>query len=606
MNINPFENNIVHAPREIEKAVRGLNDAPLNELLQQFARLESGPRPLKTISGHARFVVSPQPGYGKSHLIGRLFQKLSSRATCIYLLPFQDAGGCWKTILLKMMQELSFPDNVPSSAMPVEAPTQLEALAHGIVLHLLTSAVAGKRMSVSKNTLKHLPTRPYQEIRQNQRWLTWVNTNRNHFKEELIRQTKQHGLTLKASPYSWMSVWLTYAYSTQSELKETCLDWLKGGSLDPEEARQIGIRPADLPSPEMSSREANQLCEQRIADLCHLAGFFRPFLFCFDQTELFSKTVEGAQAFGAVVMTLTDWPNQMTVVTTNQMPWSAIKVHWQDAELHRLGPPIELEALNRAQALELIVQRFEGLELGDLPARFTGDGHWLMELLGGAGHEMGIRTFLDECSKRWRSLTGDEPPPALTITALYNKSIQKIKADPKRLVFDPDTLRWLVYNGIRNLNGISAEKYVSSSGYVTLRWRWNDHLRYFGFESGSNWKRWQAIMREAQRLCSGEPEARVVFFRTPELPPIPGNWSIAPQIQAACRTCLQIMTLSRNELLALYAAYDLYLEAESGDIPFEAGAVLSFLQETLAPFWQKIRKPLPAPAAVGKNPNQAV
>lgn len=605
--INPFENNIVHEPRAIEKSLTGLNDVPLNQLLHQFARLESDSKPRRIRAGHAQFVISPQPGYGKSHLIGRLFKKLNQRATRIYLLPFQDASACWKTILLKIVQEMSFPDSASVQSADTDAPTQLEAFAHGIIIHLLMDAVACGGMRSNPDTLAFMCNRPFQEIRRNRSWLAWLRHNEHQFKLQLSKQAARYGFELNVSAYSWLSVLLMCAFPLQYELKAACLDWLKGGSLDVNEARRIGVRPADIPNAEMSLGETSQLCLQRIADFCQLAGFFRPFLFCFDQTEIFSRNAEGAKEFGAVIMTLADWPNQMTLVTANQTPWSAgIRPHWHDAQLQRLSQPIELEALNRDQALELIEQRFEGLDMDHAKHRFSGDYQWMDELNPTSGSEMGIRTFLDDCNKRWLSLAGETPLP-VTIEALYNKNIQKIKAEPKRLVFDPDILRWLVRDAANGADGIvSANYYVSPKGYVTLMWRMNGQTRYFGFESGSHWRRWQAIAWEAVRLCRGASNARVVFFRSPELDPIPGAWKIADQIQTACRTCLHIMVLTRSELAELYAGYDLYLEAESGDIPFQANEVLVFLRDALAPFWQKIQTSTNPPAPHGdRNPEQS-
>ena len=63
----------------------------------------------------AQLVVSPQPGYGKSHLIGRLFASLEGRATLIYVTPFQSASLCWQSVLLRTVQELTFPDRSENS-----------------------------------------------------------------------------------------------------------------------------------------------------------------------------------------------------------------------------------------------------------------------------------------------------------------------------------------------------------------------------------------------------------------------------------------------------------------------------------------------------------
>ena len=103
--VNPFDDNVVFEPREAEHPIAGLNDRPLAVLLRQFERLEAEPRPRRRpLRLKAQLATSAEPGYGKSHLIGRLFKEFGERATRVYLRPFQDAGSSWRSILLKVVQ----------------------------------------------------------------------------------------------------------------------------------------------------------------------------------------------------------------------------------------------------------------------------------------------------------------------------------------------------------------------------------------------------------------------------------------------------------------------------------------------------------------------
>ena len=88
--VNPFEADVIREPREVTFSVQGLNDGALNHLIAEFQRLTVGELPRSPIPPpKAQLVVSPEAGYGKSHLLGRLFQAVGLRATQIYLLPFQ-------------------------------------------------------------------------------------------------------------------------------------------------------------------------------------------------------------------------------------------------------------------------------------------------------------------------------------------------------------------------------------------------------------------------------------------------------------------------------------------------------------------------------------
>jgi hypothetical protein len=593
--INPFENYRVSEPRHIEKSVTRLNDKPLEELLRQFEILEKDTVPRKGKLARAQFVTSPQPGYGKSHLIGRLFRKLNQRATLVYLHPFEDPATCWKNILLKTVQELDFPDKAESSEGG--EPTQLEAFAHGIISHLVAGAVdSGKILVKNKKTsLNYLHNTPIQKIRQNNNWLDWLRKNNSEMANQCFQQIQQNEIRLNASPFSWIGVLLTCAYfPSRLDLRETCLDWLKGGSVDPDEAAQIGIRKADMPDADMGSGAVNELCKQRIADFCQLAGFFRPFVFCFDQTENYGKEIVLAKTFGLVIQVLTDEIcNHMTVVTANQDPWSKnIQPWWETAHQNRLSIPLELEGLNKSQAIELIDQRFDFLNTESEKNLFLDDKQWLDELFGQTS-EFGIRKFLEHCNNRWHLLNpngGGVSPDH--IEECYRKNREKIEDQPKRLVFDPDIFLWLVREAAAGLPDLSVEKYKSQKGYFTLVWKLKDQEILFGFESGSNWKRWEAICREAKIHYEVGPRTKAVFFRTPELPEIPGKWGIAGKIEAAKKQFLHIIQLQQSDLSGLYAGYDLYMDSVEGNIRFQRHEVLSFIREQFSEFWNRIQQPL--------------
>jgi hypothetical protein len=112
----------------------------------------------------------------------------------------------------------------------------------------------------------------------------------------------------------------------------------------------------------------------------------------------------------------------------------------------------------------------------------------------------------------------------------------------------------------------------------------------FGFEAGSNWRRWSAIARHAGDRAARNPPLKAVLFRESNQPPIPGPaWKVAGEINAAKHDYLHLIVLSREDLAALYAGYDLCAEALGGDIPPHAEEeVLSFLQKLFAPWWERL------------------
>jgi len=608
---DPFSDDIVSEPRRIEKSVTGLNDKLLNNLIQQFEKLTETPVPRRRKLTHAQFVVSSQAGYGKSHLIGRLFHKLNCKGTLVYLRPFEDVSTCWKSILLKMVQELDFPDNAKLEYGGENNPTQFETFAHGILLHLIVSFIRSDDY-VLDNKEKIIEAlrrniRTPATFRNRKELPAWIRKNIDGLTGEFIRQIRYNGIHLNASPSSWLNGLITHTFSSEL-VRENCRDWLRGGSIEPEEAKQIGIRRTDVPEPEMPGSERNELCKDRISDLCQLAGFFRPFVFCFDQTENYAKETTLSKVLGSVIQVLTDeCPNHMTVITVKQETWeNGIRPWWDEAHRNRLSPPLELEGLDKEQATELIDHRFDGLGLeaektlfldndqgleqlfqsmGDTPGRRKGDIRKLSKL--------GIREFLRRCANRWQMITGTpviEKPP---LSDYYKKAVEEIKTRPKRLVFDLSIFQWLVHEAAEGLPHIEAEKYKSPKGYFTRLWKSGDRKILFGFEEGGNWRRWEAIHREAKIHYDAYSKTKAVLFRTPEQPVIPGaKWKIAPVMDQAKKRYFHIMQLEKPELAELYAAHDLHVDAGEGNIPFQRHEVLEFIRQELAPFWERIKQPL--------------
>jgi hypothetical protein len=604
MDINPFESVIVSEPRRIEKPVSGLNDLPLENLLKQAEKLTGGEFPRAVKLAGAQFIQSPAPGYGKSHLIGRLFKELRGRATLIYLRPFTNPSMCWKSILLKMVQELEFPESAEAEFCRGNEPNQLEALVHGILVNVVINGLKSGAIKHKnrEGAAAFFRRATLSQLRSHQEWVAWVSAKKTRLAELMEKQLKQKGMALSSSPLSWFAVLLQYAYFPRSyELRQSCLDWLRGGSIDDADAAEIGILSGDRPIYDLALDQLNETSKHRIVDFCSLGGFYRPFLFCFDQTENYGAEPGMAKCLGIVIQGLVDdCPNHMTVVTANQHPWhQVVKPHWEHAHIDRLARPgFELKGLRKDQARELIEMRLHGWNPESLKGEQRLDAEWLDGVFR-QSKEIGIRQFLLECSERWLAAgtaPGLKPKPTAPDQDLedtFQAYVNKIKTQPKRLVFDPDALFWLVQE-VGCQPGVAFKKFKSTRGYLSARWDVDGRKVYFGFEAGHHFKRWQAIQQEAGRYHAADTASKVVFFRTPELRFIPGpGWKSAPEIAAAKRSYLHIIVLGRDTMAELYAAYDLYLDAIEGNIPFKADEVIAFIRRRLTPVWERIREPAP-------------
>lgn len=589
--INPFENDIVSEPRQVEEqAVSGLNEKNLDRLLSRFQLLQTGEVPRKSKLPHAQFVISPQAGYGKSHLIGRLFRIISGKATLVYVRPFENASTCWKSILLKTVQELNFPDDVKYECTSEDRPSQLEVFAHGVMVSLITEAVkTGYILPKSKNFTKILRISTIKGLKKRHGFLKKIF----RLIPKLADQINRKGIRLYASPMSWLYVLFTSVYINNIKLRDSCEAWLLGSSLDSDIALDIGIQDRDIPGFDMGNREAGEICKHRILDFCKLAGFFRPFVFSFDQTENYGKDKKLAQALGSVIQVLVDEGcNQMTVLTANHTPWNQrIKDHWEEAFLNRLSLPMELEGLTRPQGMELIEYRSSSFNRKDHD-RLTSNQDWLEEIFK-VRAEVGVRYFLQKCSRQWDVISGANSP-SRNIDAYYLSSVETVQTRSKNMLFDPNTFYWLVHEVAGVNPDFCIETLGNDNAYFSLLWTIDGRKIYFGLESGSHWKRWQALQRQSETMQQNNQDSKSVFFRTPELKEIPGKgWQTASEFLKAEHSHLHIIRLNRQQVAKIYGAYYLYLKAAEGNLPLTTREVIAFVYEKFMWFWEMVTAPIP-------------
>lgn len=593
---NPFGELIVQDPRRREPSVPGLNERPLFRLLDAFERLvgDDLPRPLRS-GGQALLVTSADPGYGKSHLIGRLFHALHGRATLVYVQPFQNPAAAFHSLLLATVREMHFPDRLTLGPRDPEEPSQLDCLAVHLLAHLLADLTEGRapllEIDAPPETLRLLRGDPYAAFQRGaDPWAGWMVENWETLEPFLEEALSRRGVDLER-PSAWLRVLRSYAFAPDDPaLRRACLEWLMGQPLEPDEVARIGLRPSEAGG-ESSPSELNALCRTRLVELCQLSCFFRPFVFCFDQTEVYGHQPALSRAFGLVVATLVNEARgALTLITANQEPWQArIVRNLELADADRIAkPPVTLEGLSQAQAVELARLRLTAAraEPGRVEAFLRGP--WLAELFPGEGSQLSPRVFLQKCQERW----SQQPVREFTLAELYGKRRELLLASPKRQHFEPDPLQWLVEVAARGLPGIAVE--TVDDPHFPVEWRTPERRCLFGFLTGSHWKQWRAVTRASvERSRVSATPVKCVLFRGPDQPEIPGeHWVVRAEIEAARREFLQLIVLTAPELAALYATRDLYAQAAQGDIAYTPEEVVDFLHEALAAWWARLSGPI--------------
>lgn len=601
--LDPFRDQIVSDARARNLTVPGLNERPLEIIRARFAELvaEPAPRPLRP-ARPALLITSEQPGYGKSHLISRVFRELHGRASLVYVRPFQNAHTPFYSLMLAVVRELHLPDRESTGSWDRDAPSQLDHLAHAVLAHLVADLIDGRvpefEIETDRETAAAVRADPlgaFQRGKNN--WAGWLEDHWSKLEKAFEPAMARRGLEVR-HPDLWLRVLRCYAFAPFDPVtRRICTQWMCGEPLETDDGMRIGLRPAELPGMEMSPDETDHLSRERLHDLCEFSCYFRPVVFCFDQTEVYCAAPALARVFGMVIATLVnDVRGHMVMLTANQVPWrERLAPNIEDADLHRIEQPyLHLEGVNRLQATELIRLRLEdaGVPEGDIKLFLARP--WFTERFPAESTQIGARTFLQMCREAW---SGPADQPSLEL--LFGERRDKILASPKRHVFEPDTLQWLVETAARGIEDLEISSL--DERYATVRWVLPEYECVFGFITGSVWNQWLAAAQAStKRQSTSEKPCKSVYFRAPGQPPIPKDtWRVAgPEIIAAQRSTLHVVPLSLEELADLYAPRDLYADAAQGDIPFSTDEVVAFLQQRLLPYWQRFAGPIeiaPAP-----------
>jgi hypothetical protein len=599
--VNPFEADVVREPREVTYSVQGLNDAPLDHLIREFGCLTAGELPRKPIpSPKAQLVVSPEAGYGKSHLLGRVFQAVGPRATQIYLLPFQAPERAWQSILLATVQELDRP-----SQHEAREETQLDAFAMGVLAHIAADFMVNgglKDHERLKREIEHLRNHPLSFLgrdRPNKALVDWLRA-RIASRSDSIRLAnllRTRGIDLQGRERAWLQVLAGYAFSERDSIERySALSWIRGDPLESEDAAALGLSAGDNDGAvDATAPEINAMSLRRLQGLCALSAYYRPFLFCFDQTEVYGSDKMLAGALGNCISRMhANLPNHLMIVTTNATNWTTdIRPYMKSADLDRFSDEIHLEGIEREQSRLLLAKRLQDFRLDrDAVEQFI-DPAWLGTLFK-TQPSIGVRHLLTRAAARFRELgrarasaeRQERPAKPPAMDEAFAIEVNNVRAKPALHQYNQDCLMWFTQVLSGGFDGVTIKK--ASNRYFSTHWAWKDRAVYFAFEGGDNNGRWRAMAREAVELAAGGRKSAIVF-RTPDLKPIPGpRWVAARQtIEQACQRGLRIERLSLDEVCELHAAREFYSNALQGNIEFAPNDVLAWLKTRFRPWFEK-------------------
>lgn len=587
---DPFGDDIVTSPRVIEPAVESLNQQVLSDLVERFRDLACSSAPRLSPQQSALLVLSPEPGYGKSHLLGRLFRALADEATLLYLRPFQDPTSCWVSILDKVVAELDQSDDGTKLRRDPGEPTHLDTL----VRRILAAAVkwlleAGQVELPDHQKIANLFQKYPQMALETQGVREWVMQQQQPLLAGIERFLAQQGFELRTKGTAWFKVLLTYAYSEDNLLlRQLCLDWMTYRPLDPEEGQLLHLRRAELPDVDLPYEQRNEKCFERITDLFALGGFYRPYLLCFDQTELYGVQPGLARALGVAISRLRrEAGNHLVVVTANAKVWQArVFKHFEVADQHAFAAlPLELEGMSREQAEELLHNRLArgGRAVG--AGVFSGQ---LLDKLYAQFERRSARDVLRNARGAWGPSV--LPPAPSRVFEAYRR---RLLASAKGLQFDAGVLQWAVQDVFAPVLGLQALPLQSPKGHLNLQmWLGGHQCELFGFEGGSHWRRWEAIFQEVehcQRTVHEGVQVRATLFRFPAQGPLPKRVTAA---LAEHSHRVRVLELTRDQVADLFAAHDIVADVQQGNQELGHVEVMAFVRARLRGVAERLRDPV--------------
>jgi hypothetical protein len=592
LSSNPFEKDVVHEPRDHPPSVSSLNQGTLDKLLSQFKKVEiSGESPTRK----AELILSPAPGYGKSHLVGRLFKELGNQAVRVYIPPFETTSTYWQSILLLTVDELD--QAADWDSLGFNELTQLDAFAEAVLRSLTAAAIRRGAIRVIRGDLsaEAFESSPEVSLRDGQdRSSAWF---RGHFHDDLLPILRQQLAPLRLKSAEWPRILFAYLTAPPgSDERQSCLTWLRYEPLDDSVSALWQLPRAENAVAE-PVENVNVGAWTRLSDLCTLCRFYQPLVFCFDQTEGYTVRPELMSQFGNTVSRLVaECGCQLTVVTANQNIWDARLLPGMDvAHRDRFSEPHLLKPLSRPEAEELIDLRLKSYSPSEQAVRELKDPKWLDSVFVGA-RGIPAREFMKLCRLRWegKSTADVQRRP---LAEIYQEYLTEFRANPHWLKFDPDTFRWLVQGPFVMGSNIACKPISLRSGYFELIWQQGEIAEVmFGFLHEGQHSQWRKIAQLTEEWATSQSGklSKVVFFRTPELGKVPKpNWKATGEIiENAMRRNLELIILTPEETARLYSARDLYNEALAGNADGYSGSeVLEFLVDELANWQERLLRP---------------
>jgi hypothetical protein len=386
----------------------------------------------------AAALVTGEVGEGKTHLLGRIleFCRLEQNAYAFaYIQPIEDPEQPYRYLLREITA------NLCRYIHPQSSITFIEKLSAKIFVHCLESILVDSALPVRKRIhaiLKKDPLLLFKEPK--------LRQSRILLELEAIAPAMLQNI-MPRLPENFISMLLK---SRHRHFSQATIRWLKGGLVDENDQKLLGISYFSNPSLQTSEQHARDLIEA-FGEI--MAVFGESAVICFDRLENLDDPRQ-VHAFGKMVEFLVDSVKAMLPVACFR------EIAWEDRFKTQLNQHVVtrletnrffLQGCIPEQALELVRTRLKSL-FGD-DELFPFEESKLLETFK-AGGVQSPRRFITLTNEMLNNILGMAPEMTSIsdqIKAEYKRQLNNALADINRLEPDRNRLRRALLLFIENL-----------------------------------------------------------------------------------------------------------------------------------------------------------
>ncbi len=250
-------------------------------------------------------LLTGDAGCGKSHLLGRLKDKLNSSAYFVYIQPIEDYRYFWRHTLQYTVTSLM---QIPKG----EKESQLQLWLKG--LPVLNSSDWVKRLLGEKRA--------------------FIRHFKNSYPAGIVEAKK----------------FFTALYQLATDNYELACEWLAGEDLDEEDLQILGLN---------KSIDNEKLARGILSNFGRITDATKPIIICFDQIE---------RAFSNVFNVNTTFHNErlvnfLVLISITQENWQTYKKTMLQSDLARINQNIFLDDITIEEAKKLWINRLKPLHL---------------------------------------------------------------------------------------------------------------------------------------------------------------------------------------------------------------------------------------------------